>query len=1211
MNSIAKNAKQALSSLVLAATILSSVGASLVAPLTASAALVDGTLIKAKEYDSVYYYKGGFRYTFPNQKIYKSWFKDFSTVQVIPLAELQSYSLKSPGGNVVYRPGTRLVKITTDPKVYAVEPGGKLRWVKDEATAKALYGNDWAKRVDDVSDAFFTNYSIGADLQGTTLPDGSLVKSGSTWYYIEGGKKRMVSEAAFAGNNFNAAYAVTADVSAYPMGTDLGTNEFSDVAQGGSLVTLPTTPSGALTVSLASDSPAGTQSVVVDNSGETAGQRFARMTKVNFTANGGDVKVTKLTAKRLGVSKDADVDALYLADASGKVLAKNLSFSNGAATFNGSLFTVPAGQTVSLWVLADINKAASAGSTQGWSVEAAGITTEGNGSVTGSAAGALFTVASVSDLAQLEVATSSPTSAAAVDAGKTGYTLGTFKVEAVDQEMLVKSVKFTQIGTIATSDLQNLKLMVAGVQYGATANLGSDNTVTFDLSSHTDGGLKLLAGQTKFLDIVGDIVGGTNRTFAFSLQNQEDVVAWDSQYKVFVPVYAGANYNGESFLIQTLASTTVNTGTLTVSLASDSPSTNIADEATSVSLARFKFEAAGENMKITSLSIMPVSSDSTNVFKNVKLMLNGTQVGSTVTSSTVSLGALSYNFSNNFIVNTGTPSVLEIVADLNDASITANETVSFALVAGSSNAQGLVSLATKSTSAVSGNTLTVKSGAPTVSVNNALAAATVANPSGVINDTDVKIGSFVIAAGAGEGAKITSLTLQDNSKELNGLFTKMRIRGTVNGQYVDLAPEVGTLSGSGSSYAFTLTNALNLTKGQQFVLDVVANVLSTTSSADLNTAAAVIKVADNSVAYQTADTAQSGTIATGATGQAVYLASKGTLSAAVSADTPVAQQLVLGALNQPLLKFKLTAGKSEDVSVSELTAAFGFDAASALALVQNIRLLDGDTLLGQPVAAITATSTDGGTATFNALNLVVPKNTSKTYTVVADIAGTPDSLSSTSFAARLSDAYIGSSAVTAKGAKSGQSITASAAVTGSSMTAYKTKLTVAHAANAPTGAASKGTDQVVAKFVVSNSTNVNNQAATINDMDLAISTSISQAAGSTRTVKIYKTEQLNSDNLLATTSLGGSDAQTCLFGSSRDESACPVFSFSADAAFTDVTIEAGTSQTFTVTVDTNDAASNNTLTVGLAAGDIKWTDGYTAGITSVNSLPLAGKTLTY
>ena len=58
-----------------------------------------------------------------------------------------------------------MVKFTTDPKVYAVDANGVLRWVKTEAAAKALYGDNWNTFIDDMSDAFFGSYSFGKDVE--------------------------------------------------------------------------------------------------------------------------------------------------------------------------------------------------------------------------------------------------------------------------------------------------------------------------------------------------------------------------------------------------------------------------------------------------------------------------------------------------------------------------------------------------------------------------------------------------------------------------------------------------------------------------------------------------------------------------------------------------------------------------------------------------------------------------------------------------------------------------------------------------------------------------------------------------------------------------------------------------------------------------------------------------------------------------------------
>lgn len=117
------------------------------------------SLIKSPVSAAVYYCGTDHkRYVFPNNKAYFTWYKDFFEVQEISVGELASIPL---GGNVTYRPGVKLIKITTNPKVYAVDRGGILRWVTSSTVATKLYGDDWGDLVDDVSDAFFVNYVIG------------------------------------------------------------------------------------------------------------------------------------------------------------------------------------------------------------------------------------------------------------------------------------------------------------------------------------------------------------------------------------------------------------------------------------------------------------------------------------------------------------------------------------------------------------------------------------------------------------------------------------------------------------------------------------------------------------------------------------------------------------------------------------------------------------------------------------------------------------------------------------------------------------------------------------------------------------------------------------------------------------------------------------------------------------------------------------------
>lgn len=119
-----------------------------------------GIVLKRKGADALYYLAAdGKRYVFPNLQAYKSWFKDFTDVVEVSDEQLSSVPL---AGNITYRPGVKMIKITTDPKVYAVAPGGELRWVSSEAVASQLYGADWNKKIDDVPDIFFINYKFGA-----------------------------------------------------------------------------------------------------------------------------------------------------------------------------------------------------------------------------------------------------------------------------------------------------------------------------------------------------------------------------------------------------------------------------------------------------------------------------------------------------------------------------------------------------------------------------------------------------------------------------------------------------------------------------------------------------------------------------------------------------------------------------------------------------------------------------------------------------------------------------------------------------------------------------------------------------------------------------------------------------------------------------------------------------------------------------------------
>ncbi|MCR4256307.1 MAG: hypothetical protein NUW08_01230, partial [Candidatus Uhrbacteria bacterium] len=128
---------------------------------------------------AVYYVSSqGKRHAFPNDKVYFTWYADFSGVQLVNETQMAGIVL---GKNVTYKPGVRMVKFLTDPKVYAVEKGGVLRWVTTEAVATALYGSAWNTMIDDINDAFYANYRFGIDVSSSADYDPATARASVTF----------------------------------------------------------------------------------------------------------------------------------------------------------------------------------------------------------------------------------------------------------------------------------------------------------------------------------------------------------------------------------------------------------------------------------------------------------------------------------------------------------------------------------------------------------------------------------------------------------------------------------------------------------------------------------------------------------------------------------------------------------------------------------------------------------------------------------------------------------------------------------------------------------------------------------------------------------------------------------------------------------------------------------------------------------------------
>ncbi len=163
-------------------TILAAIGALLLSGQPRANAEVElqaGDLIRGQTFSAVYYMGADeFRYVFPNLNTYKSWYgEDFSNVVWITDAQLAKIQI---GGNVTYKPGTRMIKIDTDPKTYAPGQNGTLHHVTSEQVARDLYGTNWNKEIDDMPDGFFTNYTIAESIDNASEYNRASLQSNAT-----------------------------------------------------------------------------------------------------------------------------------------------------------------------------------------------------------------------------------------------------------------------------------------------------------------------------------------------------------------------------------------------------------------------------------------------------------------------------------------------------------------------------------------------------------------------------------------------------------------------------------------------------------------------------------------------------------------------------------------------------------------------------------------------------------------------------------------------------------------------------------------------------------------------------------------------------------------------------------------------------------------------------------------------------------------------
>ena len=931
----------------------------LTAPIATNASAQAGDLIKKDGLSTVYYLgQDGKRYIFPNEPTFKSWYSDFSGVVTVSSDELASYPL---GANVVMRPGTKLVKITTDPKVYAVEADGVLRHVQSEAAALALYGANWADRVIDVADGFFTNYTIGTPLASGEVPMGVLVqKTGeSEIYYYDGSDYRLVEdEVAFLANRFQFANVLNYNTFT-PSGSTITGSEAALIktSQSGTTSGIQPGQGTGVTVALNSMTPAA----------QSVPSTVSRIpfTKFNVTASAdGATHLESVTVQRGGLTTIGSGFFKVWVEKDGAVVAsKRTLTSNGDAvlTFAPTL-VIPAGQTISLDLLADVSGLtgnASLGINSASAVSAAGATVSGSFPMNGNIMS--FTSYNVTSLIF-----NAATTTTNVKVGDEEVELGKFDVEFNANQ---RDVVFTSL-TLRNYGYEDLAKVLMNVRLENNNEVVSENAtfngryVTFTLKN---GGLTMLkddGNQTFYVkgDVIGKDVSGTP-SLNLKLYKYDENISVHEKNTGF-----GATFGSPTNDV--VSSQNIDSGALNVSKKSTSPSATTVIKGTNNVVALIANIKADELINADGIKVdyMDNSVGAVSSFQNIKVYVNNVLVDSFDTTATSASAYTQKAIDSSLSLNKGDNEV-KVTVDVK-SNAAASDKIRFRLQSGANlldmpeYANNGLSVSTSDIQGTAtGEFMTVEGGSYTVVRNDGYAN----DRPYVKGSQDVSLGKFAVKA-TNDSIRINSITLSANGAS----GTKINDTHVYDMKLFVDGVQIGTTRNFSSGATFSSLN-YNIAKDATKVIELKGSFDSTGTGTleTLLTFSAQDSLAKSITPNKTASTTR------------VLVKDGGTLTVEKDANTPYANILIATAgVEQEVARFKLTS-VDDSSNVTEFKIANVGTTTPTTTTVTDPRIASYKLYLGTTLLDTAVPSSGEATFYISGNKLVVPANNHETVSVKA------------------------------------------------------------------------------------------------------------------------------------------------------------------------------------------------------------------------------------
>jgi hypothetical protein len=755
-------------------------------------------------------------------------------------------------------------------------------------------------------------------------------------------------------NKFQALHLAELGITAPTGNVFAGTRGLLNQVCSGAVSTTPgtipgTVVTGPVSAMLASSQPMG---MIV------AGQAGARLADITFSGNG---TVTNVELQRTGVSADTALTNVYLYEGNVRISDAASVVTGGYIRFNAStgLFSVTGTRTIS--VRADI---ASGTNGQSVGVKLNSVTAGGAMSTYTNVMGNMLQIGSATP-ATVAFSTITQGSGSSVDAGTQGYKLWEGTASVGTRDVMFKAATFKFVGSAPVDAAANISLYVDGSKVAGPAmiNAANNNKLSFDL-----GAGYLFKTGSRTIEVRGDIVKGSNRTMTFSVENVADLMLEDTNLagvNIAATVASAALTQSNS----TYRTITVNKGSVTVNVDPAFATNKVTGGATNVPVGQFTMKAYGEDVKVNTLTVT-FGTTTISTLNNVSLYINGGQIGTS--QNFAGTAPLTYTLGSSLIIPANLTVTLTVKADIvntSNAAYTAG-TISAKIGAHSSeNAQGQSSneLVYVAQSQVTGNTLTISSGAGSFARTSGFTAVTVAP-----NTTNVKIGSFTIQADSSEDVRVNSIGVNPSV----ATYTITNLSNiTVKSNGVVVGTPVGNPASGTSTFSFSdIVVAANSTRTFEVYADIGgASSGSVTAAMSVNYRGAVSNT----------------TTTSSAAGVAISSAASTLADATLVSSSPVTQYVVGGS----------TFGIA---SFSLKTAVAG-----TVATVRELRFqtTGSDAIESITVGGVTAPVISGGTTTVSGLNIAI-SSTGTTVPVTVKFSGFQNSTTGGSLQASISTVYV-------------------------------------------------------------------------------------------------------------------------------------------------------------------------------------------------------------